>query len=167
YTADPYDKLPTITYWLMGSFSKCSYEDLQLIFIPMISSISILIFMRWRINILSLGDEEAYSLGTNPKKIRLVIIALVTIITASSVTISGIIGWVGLVIPHISRTIFGVEHSKLLPVSCIVGAIFLTIVDILARTITPAEIPIGILTALIGAPFFGWLLKKKNKGEEI
>lgn len=165
YVADPYDKLPTITYWLMGSFSKCSYDDLKLIFIPVIVCIALLLMMRWRINILSLGDEEAHSLGTNPKKIRLIVIVLVTIITACSVTIAGIIGWVGLVIPHISRILFGVDHSNLLPVSCIIGAIFLTTTDIIARTATSVEIPIGILTALIGAPFFGWLIKKKNKGD--
>ncbi|WP_027625959.1 FecCD family ABC transporter permease [Clostridium lundense] len=165
YVADPYDKLPTITYWLMGSFSKCSYDDLKFIFLPITVSIILLLMMRWRINILSLGDEEAHSLGIDPKKIRLIIIALVTIITACSVTIAGIIGWVGLVIPHISRIMFGVDHSRLLPVSCIIGAIFLTLVDIIARTATSVEIPIGILTALIGAPFFGWLIKKKNKGD--
>lgn len=163
YVADPYDKLPAITYWLMGSFAKTSFKDIRLVIVPIMAGIIILLLLRWRINILSLGDEEANSLGVNPVKIRLIAIICATIITASSVTVVGVIGWVGLVIPHIARRIVGVDHKNLLPASGIIGAIFLTIVDIVARTATSVEIPIGILTALIGAPFFGYLLKRNRK----
>jgi iron complex transport system permease protein len=166
YVADPYDKLPAITYWLMGSFSKVTYSDIKMIAVPIVICIVILLLLRWRINILSLGDEEAKSLGIDPVKIRIVAIVASTIIVAASVSIAGVIGWVGLVVPHISRRIVGVDHKNLLPASCLVGGTFLIIVDILARTLTPAEIPIGILTALVGAPFFAFLLKKvSDRGE--
>lgn len=164
YVADPYDKLPAITYWLMGSFANASYSNLKLVGAPILLGIVVLLMLRWRINILSLGDEEAYSLGVNPVKTRLVIIVMATLITAACVTVTGVIGWVGLVIPHICRMIIGVDHKNLLPASCIVGAIFMIIVDIIARTATAAEIPIGILTALVGAPFFA-ILFKKSKGD--
>ncbi len=164
YVADPYDKLPAITYWLMGSFASASYSSLQLAGIPIFLGTVVLLLLRWRINILSLGDEDAYSLGVNPVKTRLVIIIVATLITASCVTVTGVIGWVGLVIPHICRMLIGVDHMNLLPVSCVVGAAFMIIVDLAARTVTAAEIPIGILTALVGAPFFA-LLFKRAKGD--
>lgn len=157
YVADPYDKLPAITYWLMGSFSTASYENVSLISIPIIFGCLVLYFLRWKINILSMGDEEAISLGINPFKLRLIIIAMATLITAACVTITGIIGWIGLVIPHICRMLVGVDHQKLLPISIIVGAVFMIIVDLLARSVIAAELPIGILTALVGAPFFAFL----------
>ncbi|WP_312561086.1 iron ABC transporter permease [Anaerospora sp.] len=164
YVADPYDKLPAITYWLMGSFASASYSNLQLAGIPIFLGTVVLLLLRWRINILSLGDEDAYSLGVNPVKTRMVIIIMATLITASCVTVTGVIGWVGLVIPHICRMLIGVDHMNLLPVSCVVGAAFMIIVDLTARTVTAAEIPIGILTALVGAPFFA-LLFKRAKGD--
>ncbi|MDQ7092200.1 iron ABC transporter permease [Desulfosporosinus sp. PR] len=164
YVADPYDKLPAITYWLMGSFANASYNNLKLVGVPILLGIVILLMLRWRINILSLGDEEAYSLGVNPVKTRLVIIIMATLVTASCVTVTGVIGWVGLVIPHISRMLTGEDHQNLLPASGIVGAIFMIIVDMIARTATAAEIPIGILTALVGAPFFA-ILFKRSKGD--
>jgi len=164
YVADPYDKLPAITYWLMGSFASASYSNLQLAGIPIFLGTVVLLLLRWRINILSLGDEDAYSLGVNPVKTRRVIIIMATLITASCVTVTGVIGWVGLVIPHICRMLIGVDHMKLLPVSCVIGAAFMIIVDLIARTATAAEIPIGILTALVGAPFFA-LLFKRAKGD--
>ncbi|WP_242847984.1 FecCD family ABC transporter permease [Inediibacterium massiliense] len=167
YIADPYDKLPAITYWLMGSFSKATFEDLKLVVIPMILGITVLNLLRWRINILSLGDEESLSMGINPVKIRIVAIVMSTVLTAASVTVVGIVGWVGLVIPHISRLLVGVDHKDLIPASCILGAIFLTSVDIIARSASSVEIPIGIITALLGAPFFAFLLKRvrKSRGE--
>lgn len=164
YVADPYDKLPAITYWLMGSFASASYSNLQMAGIPIFLGTVVLLLLRWRINILSLGDEDAYSLGVNPVKTRRVIIIMATLITASCVTVTGVIGWGGLVIPHICRMLIGVDHMKLLPVSCVVGAAFMIIVDLIARTVTAAEIPIGILTALVGAPFFA-LLFKRAKGD--
>jgi len=164
YVADPYDKLPAITYWLMGSFANSSYSNLKLVGVPILLGIVVLLLLRWRINILSLGDEEAYSLGVNPVRTRLVIITMATFITAACVTVTGVIGWVGLVIPHICRMIVGEDHKNLLPAACIVGAIFMIIVDMIARTATAAEIPIGILTALMGAPFFA-ILFKTSKGD--
>ena len=160
YTADPYSKLPQITYWLMGSFSSASYKDVLLVAIPIGVSLVILFLLRWRMNILSLGDEEAAALGVDPAKLRIVIIAACTLISASSVMIAGIVGWVGLVIPHVTRMMFGVDHQKLIPASMVNGAIYLTLIDLIARSATEAEIPIGILTALVGAPFFAILFKK-------
>ena len=160
YTADPYDKLPAITYWLMGSFSNISYSEIKLASIPILSGIFILYLLRWRINILSLGDEEVRSLGLNPSNTRTLIIILVTLITATCVTVTGIIGWIGLLIPHICRMFIGVDNTKLIPSSCITGAIFMLIIDGIARTATASEIPIGILTSLVGAPFFIVIFKR-------
>ena len=160
YTADPYDKLPAITYWLMGSFSNVSYSVLKIAVIPIGLGITILYLLRWRINILSLGDDEVRSLGINPSTTRAIIIILVTLITATCVTITGIIGWVGLLIPHICRMFIGVDNTKLIPSSCVVGAIFMLVIDGIARTATAAEIPIGILTSLVGAPFFIIIFKR-------
>jgi iron complex transport system permease protein len=162
YMADPYSKLPTITYWLMGSFSTASYNDLKLITIPVGISLVILFCLRWRINILSLGDEEAKALGVNPGRLRVVIILASTVISASSVMVAGIIGWVGLVIPHMTRMITGTDHKDLIPASMLVGGIFMTLIDLVARSMIESEIPIGILTAMIGAPVFAFLFKRSG-----
>ena len=163
YAADPYDKLPAITYWLMGSFSKADFDKLEIIGLPMIAAGALLLAMRWRINILSLGEEEARSLGIDPVRLRNIAIVAATVITALSVTSCGIVGWVGLVIPHMCRRMVGVDHQRLLPATCFVGAIFLALVDICARSLLAAELPIGILTALLGAPFFAVLLKRTRE----
>ncbi|WP_311650631.1 FecCD family ABC transporter permease [Selenomonas artemidis] len=163
YAADPYDKLPAITYWLMGSFAKADFDKLEIIGVPMIAAGALLLAMRWRINILSLGEEEARSLGIDPARLRNIAIVAATVITALSVTSCGIVGWVGLVIPHMCRRIVGVDHQRLLPATCFVGAIFLALVDICARSALAAELPIGILTALLGAPFFAVLLKRTRE----
>ena len=160
YAADPYDKLPAITYWLMGSLGKADFDKLQIIGLPMIAAGALLIAIRWRINILSLGEEEARSLGVNPARIRNIAIVAATILTALSVTACGIVGWVGLVI---CRRMVGVDHARLLPAACFTGAIFLALVDICARSLLAAELPIGILTALLGAPFFAFLLKRTRE----
>lgn len=167
FTADPYDELPAITYWLMGSFSKISYEEVKLASVPILISVFSLHLMRWRLNVLSLGDEEVLSLGINPHKTRIFMIFLSTVITSISVTVVGVVGWVGLVIPHISRFLFGADNRTVLPSSFIIGGIFLTWVDILSRSISAAEIPIGILTSLMGAPFFAVLFKKLQKERRI
>jgi iron complex transport system permease protein len=166
YTADPYSKLPQITYWLMGSFSSASYNDIMLIVFPVCISLIVLFLLRWRINILSLGDEEAMAMGINPGITRGIIITACTVISASAVMISGIVGWVGLVIPHITRMIFGVDHQKMIPASMVCGAIYLTLIDLLARSATEAEIPIGILTAVVGAPVFMILFKHTGGNAE-
>jgi iron complex transport system permease protein len=164
YVADPYDELPAIVFWLMGSLVDVRYKDLLWIAVPMLVGTLVLYLLRWRINILSLGDEEARSLGVNVKNMRLVIIICATLITAAAVSISGVIGWVGLVVPHISRMIVGPNYNRLLPMSMVIGASFMLLVDDLARTVTATEIPLGIITSLVGAPLFALLLKRGRMG---
>ena len=160
FLADPYDKLPEIVYWLMGSLEKVTLNQLAIIIIPIIIGLIILLLMRWHLNLLSMGDEEAQSLGLNPNKLRLIFIIACTLITSASVSISGIIGWVGLVVPHITRMIVGPDHKILLPASISIGASFLLIIDTLSRTVFALEIPLGILTAIVGVPIFLYLLQK-------
>lgn len=160
YIADPTDKLPTIVYWLMGSMARANYSDLLWGAPLIIIGISLLFLLRWRINVLSLGDEEAQSIGINAKKLRWVVISAATLITATSVTLCGIIGWVGLVVPHIGRMIVGPNHRALIPTCICLGASFLLVIDDLARAATAAEIPISLLSAVVGAPIFAYLLKR-------
>jgi iron complex transport system permease protein len=164
YVADPYDELPEIVFWLMGSLSSIRYVDLIWIIVPMFIGTLVLFLLRWRINILSLGDEEARSLGVNVDKMRLIIIICATLVTSAAVSISGVIGWVGLVVPHISRMIVGPNYNRLLPMSMVVGASFMLLVDDLARTVTATEIPLGIITSLVGAPLFAYLIKRGRMG---
>ncbi|AKB59555.1 Vitamin B12 ABC transporter, permease component BtuC [Methanosarcina barkeri 227] len=164
YVADPYDQLPEIVFWLMGSLASVRYGDLLYILLPIFIGTLVLFLFRWRINILSLGDEEAKALGTDVEKTRLVIIVCATLVTSAAVSISGVIGWVGLVVPHISRMIVGPNYSRLLPMSMIIGASFMLVVDDLSRTIVATEIPLGILTSLVGAPVFAYLIKKGRMG---
>ena len=159
YMADPYSQLPSITFWFMGSFADINYTHFYA-FIPMALGMLLIFLSRWRINVLSMGDKEAAALGVDVKKYKLLIIGGATLATASAVCISGTIGWVGLVVPHIGRMIVGNNNVKLIPVSISLGACFLTLMDILSRNIMTSEIPIGILCALIGTPFFVYLLKK-------
>jgi len=164
YVADPYDQLPAIVFWLMGSLATVRYGDLLYILLPILIGTLVLLLFRWRINILSLGDEEAKALGTDVEKMRLVIIVCATLVTSAAVSISGVIGWVGLVVPHISRMIVGPNYSRLLPMSMVIGASFMLVVDDLSRTIVATEIPLGILTSLVGAPVFAYLIKKGRMG---
>ncbi len=164
YVADPTDQLPTIVYWLMGSLSAVGHEDLLMVAGPMIVGIIVLLLIRWRLNVLAMGEEEALSLGVDTRKVRIIVIICCTMITASAVCISGIIGWVGLVIPHMGRMLVGPCHKKLLPVATLMGAVFLLLIDNLTRTAASVEIPIGILTAIIGVPFFLYLLTSRKKG---
>ena len=162
--ADPQDQLPAITYWLMGSLTGAKLDmTLAMVSIPMVIGLVALFAMRWRINILTMGDDEAQTMGIDARKIRLIVIIAATLVTASSVAVSGMIGWVGLVIPHLCRMIVGADYRKLMPASMLMGASFLLIVDNVSRTLTTAEIPIGILTAFVGAPFFLYLITKKKK----
>ena len=160
YTADPYDKLPAIVFWLMGSLATVTHEKLLIASGPVLAAGMVLYLMSFRINVLSLGDEEAEGLGVRVEANRRVVLVCVTLITSSLVAICGVIGWVGLVVPHIGRMIVGPDHRVLLPTSGLLGAIYLLVIDDLARALTPAEIPIGIITAVIGAPVFGYLLKR-------
>ena len=163
YIADPYSQLPSITFWFMGSFADVNYIHFYA-FLPMALGMLLIFISRWRINVLSMGDREAAALGVDLRKYKFLIIGGATLATASAVCISGTIGWVGLVVPHIGRMLVGSNNEKLIPVSMSLGACFLTLMDILSRCISTAEIPIGILCALIGTPFFVYLLKKTRGG---
>ena len=163
YVSDPQDKLPAITVWLMGSLANSSYNDLLAAACVILPCLAVLLILRWKMNLLSLDEEEAISLGINVKKLRIVIIVISTLITAVSVSLCGIIGWIGLVIPHVARLFIGTDHRVLVPSSIFLGGIYLMIIDTIARAATSAEIPISILTAIIGAPFFAWLLRKTSK----
>lgn len=158
--ADPNNQLPAITYWLMGSLSGARMNDVLFAMIPMGIGLIPLLLLRWRINILTLGDEEARTMGINVSGIRLVVIICATLITAAAVSVSGTIGWVGLVIPHLSRRLVGNNYRHLMPASLLFGALFLLIVDNVSRNLLATEIPIGILTAFVGAPFFLYLIIK-------
>ena len=160
FVADPQDKLPEIIYWLMGSLASVTIDKLIMIVIPFVIGIIILIVLRWQMNILAMGDEEAQSLGLNPTRIRLLIIAGCTLLTSAAVSISGIIGWIGLIIPHMARMIVGPDNRILIPASLSLGASVLLLVDNISRAVIPIEIPIGILTSVIGVPIFLYLLKR-------
>jgi iron complex transport system permease protein len=162
--ADPYDQLPAIVFWLLGSLSAIRRGEVLAAVPLVLIGLFPLVVLRWRINVLSLGDEEAKALGVETGRLRLVVIAAATLITASVVAISGVIGWVGLVIPHIARMAVGPSFDRLLPTATLLGASYLLIVDTLARTMARIEVPIGILTAIIGAPFFLWLLARGREG---
>lgn len=161
--ADPNDQLPTITYWLMGSLTAVHLSDIQLTAAPLALGLVTLYLVRWRINVLTMGDDEAQTMGVNTRLTRLLIIAAATLVTATSVAITGMIGWVGLVIPHLSRMLVGADYRRLMPTSMLMGAAFLLAVDDVSRVISTSEIPIGILTAFIGAPFFLYLITRKKR----
>ncbi|MDL2319293.1 iron ABC transporter permease [Eubacteriales bacterium OttesenSCG-928-A19] len=162
--ADPSDQLPAITYWLMGSLAGASPRDIAFAFPVMLAGYIPLLLLRWRINLLTMGDEEAQTMGVNTRLVRLVVILSATLITATAVSVSGTIGWVGLVIPHISRKLVGNNYRHLMPLSMLMGALFLLIVDNVARNLLTTEIPLGILTAFIGAPFFLYLILRGGDG---
>lgn len=162
--ADPYDQLPSIVFWLMGSLAAIDNTDILMVALPILAGTAVLLAIRWRINVLSMGDEEAQAMGVDTKKLRVIIIICCTVITAAAVSISGMIGWVGLVIPHIGRMLVGPDHKKLLPACIAIGAFYLLLVDNIARAALAIEIPLGILTAIIGAPFFIYLLRKSKRG---
>lgn len=160
YIADPEEELPVITYWLMGSMSRANYDNLILGLPFILAGIIIIFALRWRLNILSLNEDEASSLGMNIKIMRVVFIVASSMITASCVSMCGSVGWVGLLIPHIARMIGGNNNRTVVPISISLGAFFMIVMDTFARSATAAEIPISILTALIGAPVFITLLRK-------
>ncbi|HIR06478.1 MAG TPA: iron ABC transporter permease [Candidatus Copromonas faecavium] len=160
YVADPEEQLPAITYWLMGSMSRATYPGLA-VGVPLIFIGTVLLFLlRWRLNILSLSEDETRALGIDVKKLRMLVIAAATLVTASCVSLCGQVGWVGLLIPHAARMLYGSDNRKVIPVSIGLGSAFMVIIDTAARAATAAEIPVSILTAIIGAPFFILLLRK-------
>ncbi|RLI26516.1 iron ABC transporter permease [Candidatus Bathyarchaeota archaeon] len=162
YVADPYEKLPSITFWLMGSLSAVSFRELTWNFIPIVVPCIILVLARWRLNVLSLGEEEAKALGIDVERMRMLVISCCTLMTAAAVSIAGMVGWVGLVIPHIGRMLVGPDHKVLVPASIAIGAAYLLIVDSMVRIVSTFEMPLGVLTAIIGAPFFAYLLRKRT-----
>lgn len=163
YLADPYAELPALTFWAMGSLASIGYQHF-VAFIPMVLGIVLIYLSRWKINVLSMGDKEATTLGLDPVFYKVLIVGGATLATSSAVSISGTIGWIGLIIPHVCRMIFGNDNSKLIPWSMSFGAVFLVLMDTFSRTISTSEIPIGILTAVVGTPFFVYLLKKTKGG---
>ena len=156
--ADTENQLPAITYWLMGSLSSVGARDVKFIFWPIAAGLVPLLLLRWRVNLLTLPEAEAASMGVDTKRLRAAVILCATLMTAASVSVSGMIGWVGLVIPHFARMLFGYDYRRLLPASALMGAAFLMVVDDLARVLTTSEIPLGILTSFVGAPLFIWLI---------
>jgi iron complex transport system permease protein len=163
YIADPYNQLPAITFWLLGSLAATNVTDLVPLFGPVALGTLILLALRWRMNVMALPDEEARALGVSTGPLRVAIIAAATLVTSASVATAGVIGWVGLVVPHIARTLVGPDFAKLIPAAALLGGGFLLLIDTLARTMTTTEIPLGILTAIVGTPFFIWLLASVSK----
>ena len=163
YIADPESKLPEITYWLMGGLSTVSLQDIAVLIVPLVVGALPLAAMRWQLNAMAFGDEEASAMGMNVKRLRSIFILCATLLTAASVSVAGMIGWIGLIIPHMARFIVGPNNLVLLPMASLVGASFLLLVDNVARLLFTVEIPLGILTSIIGAPFFFYLLIKRKK----
>lgn len=167
YLADPYTTLPSITFWLMGSFASASWTHVLTAIIPILPCLIVVYLLRWRVNLLSLGDDEARSLGVRPERLRMFLIVMVALMTAATVAVSGVIGWVGLVIPHLVRLLIGSDKRILLPGSALLGGLYMLVVDTMARSVIEVEIPVGILTAIIGAPVFVYLLVRGAKGGKL
>ncbi|HYT96105.1 MAG TPA: iron ABC transporter permease [Casimicrobiaceae bacterium] len=163
YLADPYNQLPAITFWLMGSFASASAHEFMSLLPAVAVSLFVLVALAWRINLLALPEDEARALGVHTGYLRVTVIAAATLATGASVAVSGIIGWVGLVVPHMARLLVGPEFSRLLPASTIFGAIFLLAIDTIARSLAPIEVPPGILTAIVGTPVFIVLLARARR----
>lgn len=163
YLADPYNQLPAMTFWLLGSLAGTDKSDLLPLFGPVLAGTLVLFALRWRMNVMSLPEEEARALGLATGPIRIAIVAAATLVTAASVAAAGVIGWVGLIVPHLARFIVGPEFGRLIPTAALMGGGYLLIIDTLARSSAQIEIPLGILTAVIGTPFFIWLLVNARK----
>jgi iron complex transport system permease protein len=163
YLADPYNQLPAMTFWLLGSLSATNPDDLLYLFAPVLLGSLVLFSLRWRMNVMSLPEEEARSLGLATGPMRVAIIAAATLVTSASVAAAGIIGWVGLVVPHMARFLVGPEFGRLVPASAVLGGAYLLLIDTLARSMAQIEIPLGILTAIVGSPFFIWLLARSRR----
>lgn len=164
YLADPYNQLPAITFWLLGSLAAVAPADLKYVLPAVLLGLLPMALLRWRMNLLSLPDDEARALGVHTARLRLAMVCAATLMTAASVAVSGIIGWIGLLVPHAARMLVGPEFARMLPMSMLLGACYLLGVDTLARTLAEIEIPPGVLTALIGTPFFIWLLAVSRRG---
>jgi iron complex transport system permease protein len=163
YLADPYNQLPAMTFWLLGSLAAVNVADLLPLFGPVAIGTAVLIALRWRMNVMSLPEEEARSLGVATGPLRVAIVAAATLTTSATVATAGNIGWVGLVVPHLARSLVGPDFARLLPAAAILGGGYLLLIDTVARTAAEVEIPLGILTAVIGTPFFIWLLASMQR----
>ncbi|MET3811289.1 iron ABC transporter permease [Arthrobacter sp. UYEF3] len=163
YIADPNTTLPAIVFWLLGSVATATYAKVAVALLPVLGGAVVLLLLRWRLNVLSLGDEDAAALGLRPRPLRWVVLLAVALIVAGAVAVSGAVSWVGLVVPHLARMWVGPDHRVLLPVSFLLGGAYIVLVDTVARTVTAGEIPLGVLTALIGAPVFFLLLRRNRE----
>lgn len=162
--ADPSVQLPAITFWLLGGLNAVTVRDLPFTAPALLLGLVPMMLWRWRINLLSLPDDEAAALGVNVHRLRLAVVAAATLMTSAAVALSGIVGWVGLVVPHVARLLVGPEFSRLMPMSLLLGAAFVIVADTFARTLAPIELPLSVLTAAVGAPFFLWLLGRSRRG---
>jgi len=162
--ADPYNQLPAMTFWLLGSLAGAPADDLPALLVPVALGLGVLLLLRWRLDVMSLPEEEARALGARTTLLRVGIVAAATLVTAASVAGAGIVGWVGLVVPHLARFLVGPSFVRLLPTAALLGGGLLLLIDTLARSVAAVEIPLGILTALIGSPFFIALLGRAQKG---
>ncbi|MGU3650886.1 FecCD family ABC transporter permease [Mycolicibacterium sp. A43C] len=163
YLADPYGELQSLIFWLLGSLASASYSKIAVVAVPVLIGCAIICGLRWRVNVLSLGDEDAMTLGLRPSRLRWVLLFTVAAIVAGAVAVSGVVGWVGLVVPHLARLWVGPDHRVLIPVSIGIGASYLVVIDTVTRSLGVAEIPLGVLTAMIGAPVFLFLLRASNR----
>ena len=163
YMADPNDVLQQITFWLMGSLTKTDMDAFRWSFVPMLIGLGLILIFRWQINLLTLDEEEARSLGINIKRYRILFITASTMLSAAAVCLGGMIGWVGLMIPHLARALVGVDYNRLIPASAILGAGYLVIMDDIARSLLSMELPLGVVTSVLGAPFFIYLIIKRKE----
>ena len=161
--SDPF-KLQSIVHWIMGSFHTANWYELQLVILPAFAGLLVIFILRWKLNVLALGDEEALSAGVNPGRIKISILIATTMASSAVIAVSGIIGLYGLIVPHIVRMIFGVNNKVTMLMNLLLGGTFLVVIDDISRSFRGFEIPIGVFTMLICAPFFIWLLKKTNTG---
>jgi iron complex transport system permease protein len=164
YVADPLDTLPAITFWLLGSLAGVTWARIGLLAVITLIGVIFFVLMRWQLNILSLGDKESQGLGINVERMKLFFIIISTLMTAAAVSTSGVIGWVGLVVPHMGRLIVGPNHRYLVPVSISLGGSLMIVLDTISRTLLPGEIPLGVLTGIIGVPLLIFLLRRVRTG---
>jgi len=164
YLADPYNQLPAITFWLLGSLASVTAGDVEAVVPSVLVGLLPLWLLRWRMNVMTLGEDEARALGVDTRRLRFAVVAAATLMTAAVVSIRGVVGWIGLLVPHLARFLVGPDFRRLLPASILLGAGYLLAVDTLARTVARIEIPLGVLTAFIGAPFFIWVLAGSRRG---
>ena len=160
YSADPYDKLPAITYWLMGSLSGASWGQIAMATPFILVGSGVIVALRWRLNVLALSEDEARAAGVDVRRLRIVLIVCATVVTASVVSLCGQVGWIGLIVPHAARMLIGSDNRYLIPVCLLLGASVMIMIDTIARTLTASEIPVSVVTALVGAPFFITLLRR-------